>query len=752
MMPQDRHVEGAEATVTMNNPPRAGHQGTKTPTVRDVLEVGYSHHQAGRLQQAARLYQAVLDQEPDNFDALHLMGLVALQTGNAGRAVDLIGRAVALHPNMPEYHGNLGVAYQSLGQLDRAANCCRLALRLNPNYVEARNCLGEILLSQGSTANAGSQFREVLRLRPDSASAHNKLGAAAQMAGDKRAALSHFREAVRLDPNLADARSNLGQSLLENGQAQEALLHCQEAVRLCPASPEALNHLGNVLRKLGRRPEATGYYVQALQFNPNLAVIYDNLAHVLHDDGKLDDAVVWLRQAVACEPTSARFKCNLANVLAEQNKHEAASYFQAALLADPRLAEAHYGLGLSHQDQGRLQEARSSLLEAIRIKPDFANAHATLGNVLAEIGDLEAALASSRTALRYDPRLTRSYVLIASILGGRLPDDELEAMRKLLATPDLPDDRRPGLHFGMARVLDDRGAYDQSAEHLRWGNAGHLALLQKRRQVYDLDFHRRLIDGLIDAFTPEYFGRVRGFGLETERPVFIFGLPRSGSTLAEQILASHSQVFGAGEQRFVPESFDSLPATMGRAQSPLACLAEIDRDTVHKVAQKHLAKLDALNAQAPRVVDKLLDNHLALGLIVTLFPKARLIHCRRDMRDIALSCWMTNFTDLHWTFDQNHIAIYFLEYRRIMEHWSKVLPQPILHVDYEAMVADLEGAARTLVDWCGLEWEPACLDFHKTRRTVRTASLTQVRRPLYNHAVGRWKNYEKPLARLFAQL
>jgi Flp pilus assembly protein TadD len=735
----------------MNNLP-GGHQSATPPTVRDFLEVGYSHHQAGRLQQAARLYQAILDQEPSNFDALHLMGLVALQTGNAGRAVDLIGRAVTLNPSMPEYHGNLGVAYQALGQLDRAANCCRLALQLNPDYVEAKNCLAEIALSQGSTADAGPRVREVERPGPDSARARNKLGAAAQMAGNKAAALSYFREAVQMDPNLADARSNLGQSLLEGGQVQEALLHCEEAVRLCPTSPEALNHLGNVLRKLGRRSEAVLCYVQALQFNPNLAVIYDNLAHVLHDEGRRDDAVVWLRQAVAVEPTSARYKCNLANVLAEQHKPEAALYFQAALAVDPRLAEAHYGLGLAHQDQGRLQEARTCLQEAVRVKPDFANAYATLGNVLTELGELEAALASSRTALRFDPRLARPYALMASILGGRMPDDDLEAMRRLIETPDLAEDQRSGLHFGLARVLDDRGAYDQVAEHLRCGNAEHLAVLQKRRQVYDLDFHRRLVDGLIHAFTPEYFSRVRGFGLQTERPVFIVGLPRSGSTLVEQILASHSQVFGAGEQRFVPESFDSLPAIMGRAQSPLACLAEIDRETVRKVAQRHLAKLDAVNAQAPRIVDKLLDNHLALGLIVTLFPQAKLIHCRRDLRDTALSCWMTRFTDLHWAFDQDHIAIYIREYRRIMEHWGKVLPQPILHIDYENMVADLEGTARRLVDWCGLTWEPACLEFHKTRRAVRTASLTQVRKPIYSNSIGRWKNYEKALARLFTQL
>jgi hypothetical protein len=173
---------------------------------------------------------------------------------------------------------------------------------------------------------------------------------------------------------------------------------------------------------------------------------------------------------------------------------------------------------------------------------------------------------------------------------------------------------------------------------------------------------------------------------------------------------------------------------------------------VQQVAQGHLDRLDALNDRAPRVVDKLPENYLNLGLIVTMFPRAKLIHCRRDLRDVAVSCWMTNFQQIRWAADPEHIAARFREYRRVMDHWRQVLPVPLLEVDYEETVADLEGAARRLVGWCGLVWEPACLNFHETRRPVRTASITQVRQPIYTHSVARWKNYAGALAPLFAQL
>jgi Sulfotransferase family len=242
---------------------------------------------------------------------------------------------------------------------------------------------------------------------------------------------------------------------------------------------------------------------------------------------------------------------------------------------------------------------------------------------------------------------------------------------------------------------------------------------------------------------------VRGFGLETERPIFIVGLPRSGTTLTEQILASHSQVFGAGELRFARDDFEALAAGDDRG---LEALAHLDQPTARRVGEQHLARLRELNADRPRVADKMPDNYLYLGLLAALFPRAKFIHCRRDLRDIAVSCWMTNFRHIRWANDPDHIASRFEEYRRLMRHWRQVLPVPVLEVDYEETVGDLEGVARRLVDWCGLEWEPACLAFHEGKRPVRTASVSQVRQPIYKRSVARWRHYEPALGPLFARL
>jgi hypothetical protein len=235
--------------------------------------------------------------------------------------------------------------------------------------------------------------------------------------------------------------------------------------------------------------------------------------------------------------------------------------------------------------------------------------------------------------------------------------------------------------------------------------------------------------------------------------VFLFGMPRSGTSLVEQVLASHSQIHGAGELPLVQQAFEAIPEVMQRTGAPVDCISELTPAAVGQLAVWLLGQLSALDGGvAARIIDKMPENYIYLGLMATLFPSAIFIHCRRDPRDIATSCWMTGFRSVRWASDTAHIASRFHQYHRLMNHWRAILPAPIHDVWYEDLVGDPEGVTRRLLAACGMEWQDSCLDFHRTSRPIRTASSTQVRQPVYHSSIGRWKNYESELADLFAAL
>jgi tetratricopeptide (TPR) repeat protein len=615
------------------------------------LTEAIEQHRRGDLDRAAVAYETALAEEPDRHDALHLLGLVALQRGDATRAAALIGRAVAVCPEEAAYHASLADAFAAIGQFDRALDSYRKALRLRPESPEILCNLGATLVDMGEIEAALGHFHEANRLQPDSFVIHNNLGNALKLKGDLAAAVGQFRRAVALNPRAAEPRSNLGRALLDLGETEEALTHGREAVRLLPGFAAGWNNLGQIL-------------------------------HVL----------------------------------------------------------------------GRLEEAGACFREAIRLQPGLAGAHASLGGVLEGLGDFDAAEASLREALRLDPRHTGALGRLATRLRGKLPDADLAAIEGLLAEPGLSTERRRPLAFGLAHVLDARGEFDRAAGLALEANALRLIDFQARGKHYSPDAHRAFVDRLIAVFSPDFFARVRPFGSETERPVFVVGMPRSGTTLVEQVLASHPRVFGAGELRLAQETFEAIPSATGRAGTPLDSIEHLDRAAIDGLARRHLDGLAALDGSADRVVDKMPENSLYLGLIAALFPGAKLIHCRRDPRDVALSCWLTDFAEIRWACDLEHIATRIEQHDRIMDHWRRVLPTPIFEVDYEANVADPDRIARAIVAWCGLEWDPACLEFHSARRPVRTASVAQVRQPVYRTSVGRWKNYERTLAPLFSRL
>jgi hypothetical protein len=257
-----------------------------------------------------------------------------------------------------------------------------------------------------------------------------------------------------------------------------------------------------------------------------------------------------------------------------------------------------------------------------------------------------------------------------------------------------------------------------------------------------MDGQRELVDRLTEVTSRAFFERLAGSGLRTRRPVFVFGLPRSGTSLIEQVLASHSRVHGGGELPFSIRGFESLPALTGRPGAPVDALRDLTSDEVTRLAAQHekwLSEVD--DNQSDRIIDKLPGNYYHLWMIALMFPDATLIHCRRDPRDIAVSCWMANFRTINWANHVDHLAGHFEIYSRLMEHWRKVLPVPMIEVNYQDTVNNFEPEARRLVAACGLDWEPACLEFHRSERPVQTASAAQVRQPIYRGSLGRWRNY-----------
>jgi tetratricopeptide (TPR) repeat protein len=716
------------------------------------LTLALNYHQRGLLEPAATVYEELLAEQPDHPDALHLLGALMHQRGDHARALDLIDRAIAVRPGVAAFHANRAEALRALGRLEESSTSCREALRLRPRNPEVLNNLGLVLLAQDHLTDAVEHFGEATRLRPDFALAHNNLGNALRLMGDAEAAMARFREALRIVPGMAEAHTNLGQLLLERKRLDEALPHCQEAVRMRPDFAEAHSNLGNVLREMGRFHEARVAYASALRLNPGIGVIHNNIGQVLQEEGRLDEALTWYHQALKLDPGSARIHGNLASLLAEREDREGAiASYEQALLLDSSLAEAYCGLGGVRHEQGRYDEAQQLYREALRRKPDLAAAHCALGSLLEELSDFDGARACFHEALRHDPRLPGALAQLATMLRGKLPDDDLTAMRRLLDAPYFTDGQRATLQFGLAQVSDARGDFAEAAEHLRIANGTTVVEWRKRGLAYDPAAHRHFVDRLIESFTPEFFERMRGLGHDSERPVFIVGLPRSGTTLTEQILARHPRVFGAGELPLGRADFQLIGRNAGDTTS-FARLASLDSELARQVAEVHLDRLRELDECSDRVVDKLPDNYLYLGLLAALFPGAKFIHCRRDPRDIAVSCWMTNFRQIRWSSDFDHIASRFEQYRRLIEHWRSVLPVPVLEVDYERTVADLEGTARRLVDWCGLDWDPACLEFHRGDRPVRTASVAQVRQPIYKRSVARWMSYEPALAPLFARV
>jgi tetratricopeptide (TPR) repeat protein len=680
-----------------------------------TTEVAKVLHSEGRTAEAEILYRELLSKQPDALGALEGLGVVFFQQGRTKEAAALFARGAAIDPESARFHGNLGEALRTMRQYDQALLHLRKAAALDPTDVQAWNSLGLLSFDLGRNRAAEHAYRQAIRLRPRFVHAHINLGTTLLALGRPREAVESLREAIRIDPNNALALMNLGRILSE-------------------------------MRDPGLYAEAEELGRRAIALAPKLTVAWATLGTILRIQGRIDEAIDCEQRA--SKPIPGR---QAGPATDQDDPVRDGARGDATALPDSSQAWAQHMQGLTHLAESRLDEAEAPLREAIRLDPALASSWVALAGIEAERGDFEASCQSARNALTIRPDMAEAYWRLATTLLGRLPDAEVQSMERLLPDQTLSNDDRALLHFGLAAVMDCRGLYSQAAMHTEAANLHQSAAKSARGLSYDPDQHARFIDQIIACFSPDFLARGTGWGSSDPRPIFVVGFPRSGTTLTEQILASHPQIHGAGELHDLHRIFHELPELVGLLSSdPFDALRLLGPTAAQAAAQRYRDRLEALApTTADRVVDKMPENINHLGLIALLFPRAKVVICRRDPRDIAVSCWQTGFRAGLWNNDWDHVARRLADYRRVVFHWKEVQPIPWLDLPYENLVADVEHHARLLIDFVGLEWHPACLDFHSNRRVVRTPSHAQVRHPIHSRSVARWRHYEESLQPLF---
>ncbi|MGH6884526.1 MAG: tetratricopeptide repeat-containing sulfotransferase family protein [Geminicoccales bacterium] len=548
---------------------------------------------------------------------------------------------------------------------------------------------------------------------------------------------------MTLDPGRAAFQIDLGRTLNNQRRVSEAASALREAVRLDPGNSLAHRYLGHVQRQLGALDAALESFGNAARLAPTDALAHRGLGETLYAQGRYRAAMASLGQALSLAPADIEARYNFALAShAEGELEQAVGAYREVLTQSPLHVDALTNLASAQRTLGELDAAEQGFRRALALEPGHAAALAELA-ALTDLTGLAAdglALLEPLTAGAQAPAdvlLCRAELLRSS---GR-PEEAQASLEQLAARQDLSHQQRMVLDFSLAALLDRRGEHERAFERCAAANTA-------RHARFDVDARRQVVDRLIVAFSAEAMGRLPRSESRSELPVFIVGMPRSGTSLVEQILASHPAVRGAGELRDIGRMTRRLAQRAGRAWPE--CVGLLDRKALDEQASIYLSKLSGEGRDAIRVTDKMWQNFENLGLIELLFPRARIIHCRRDPLDTGLSCYFQSFALVGpaFSYDLAHIGAYYREYSRLMRHWRRVSSLALLEIDYEALVDDAEGQSRRLIEFLGLAWDPACLDFHANPRVVRTASSRQVREPIYRRSVGRHRHYARHLGPL----
>jgi len=663
-----------------------------------------------------------------------------MNAGRYGEAEIQVRGLIERHPNQGSLWKMYGAAL--LFQEKQAVPALQKAVQLSPGDAETHFYLGDALHDQGEFVAAAASLRRAIELKPDFAESYDALGLALQALGDLPLAVTNHRRALELRPRIAAAHGNLGNALQELARFDEAAASYRRMLELQPDAAEAHHSLGNALLALGKRDQAAESYRRALAIRPHSAGAFANLASVLRDLGQLQEAMAACRRALDLQPDSAEGHHTLGNILFDLGQFDRAeASYRQALALETNFAAAHAALGMLLRQTGRDVEAEEVCRRALELKPGDAETLALLGEIQADKGQFSHAEELFRQALSIDPNLPEGWAGIARYRKMTDADAAWLVSAQRVADNGLPVLKEIILRYAIGKYFDDIGAFENAFASYRRANE----LTKQSGPQHDSERLTRRTDRVIERYDRRWLAETRDEANPSERPVFIVGMPRAGTTLVEQILASHPAVFGAGELRFWHAAAGAYEKSAPTGASQTGIIAEL--------AGAYLRQLDALSSDARRVVDKMPANTMNLGLIHAALPNARIVHLTRHPIDTCLSIYFQIFSAVHtYARDLNDLAHHYEQYVRVMNHWRATLPEDaILEVPYEKLVEDPEPWSRRMLEFIGLPWDPQCLDFHRTKRVILTASNWQVRQKISKTSVGRWHNYERfigPLRRL----
>ncbi len=594
-------------------------------------------------------------------------------------------------------------SYQS-GQIARASDLARQILELDSRHVLALHLLRVIANRNGDAVQERALLDEILTIEPNHAESLNGLASLLRKEGKLDEAIALCERAIIIRSNYANAYNNLGICLLELSRYREAAVALEKTTSLSPNLAAARLNLGYAMKKLGNKAKAAENFQRAVELAPNTVVGLESLGLLLLEQRKREEAAAHFRKLVALRPNSVA---------------------------------AHLLLASALEQHGAAKESMEHVRIGLALEPDSATAHCALGFGLADHGDFAGAIASFERSIELQPIQANAYLGLVTSRKMTSKDRPLvEKLNNLLEDSRLIEEDRVQLFTALSKIYDDLGDYERAMGAM--DEANQLAAAQESPDSLSLsrsDFASR-VELEIRTFTPAFFRERGHMGLRTELPLLIVGLPRSGTSLLEQIISSHSQVAAGAELKYWNDlKTRTAGGLTSLTQNPKAALA---------AAEGYEKLLRSIGPDSLRVTDKFPENVFDLGTIHLLLPNARIIHCRRSPIDNCVSLYLTPFRGKAAAFrSREEILFYYRQYKKLADHWREVLPPDrFFEVDYEEVVADREAITRRVIEFCGLPWEDACLRHEENVRVVHTPSNWQARQAIYGTSVERWRRYE----------